>query len=345
MRNAITDIAGIRVGHAADARIASGVTALVFDRPFVAAVDVRGGGPGTRETDLLDPERTVEGIDAVVLSGGSAFGLDAAAGVVAWLAEAGRGFPVGGMRVPIVPGAILFDLLNGGDKDWGRYPPYRELGFSAAAAAAADVALGSVGAGTGARTANLKGGIGTASRRVPGTGFRVGALAAVNAFGRVTIGDGPHFWAAPFERGAEFGGLGLPAALPDGALDFPDRGLAGAATTLAVVATDAALTKAQCRRLAVAAQAGLARAIQPVHTPLDGDVVFSVATGAVPLADPLADLARLGDAAAQVLARAVAIGVFSATGLAGIAAATPGSGPTGLPPAWRDRFPDAKARG
>ncbi|MCJ2105955.1 P1 family peptidase [Methylobacterium sp. E-041] len=329
MRNAITDIAGIRVGHAADARVASGVTALVFDRPVTAAVDVRGGGPGTRETDLLDPERTVEGIDALVLSGGSAFGLDAAAGVVAWLAENGRGFPVGGMRVPIVPGAILFDLLNGGDKAWGRYPPYRELGFLAAQAASEDVALGSVGAGTGARTANLKGGIGSASADVPGTGFRVGALAAVNAFGRVTVGDGPHFWAAPFERAAEFGGLGWPGAMPDDALAFPVRGLPGAATTLAVVATDAALTKAQCRRLAVAAQVGLARAIQPVHTPLDGDVVFSVATGAVAPADPIGDLARLGDMAAQVLARAVAIGVY-------VAASLPGA--HRLPPAWRDRF-------
>ncbi|WP_375462788.1 P1 family peptidase [uncultured Methylobacterium sp.] len=342
--NRITDIAGIRVGHASAERIASGVTALVFDRPFVASVDVRGGGPGTRETDLLDPERTVEGIDALVLSGGSAFGLDAAAGVVAWLAEAGRGFPVGGMRVPIVPGAILFDLLNGGDKAWGRYPPYRELGFAAAAAARADFALGSVGAGTGARTGNLKGGIGSASALVPGTGFRVGALAAVNAFGRVTVGDGPHFWAAPFERGAEFGGLGLPAAVPDGALDFPARTLSGAATTLAVVATDARLTKAQCRRLAVAAQVGLARAIQPVHTPLDGDAVFSVATGVVPAADPVGDLARLGDMAAQVLARAVAIGVFSATRLAGIAQAQSAADLLGSPPAWRDRFPGAAAR-
>ncbi|TXN42410.1 peptidase T4, partial [Methylobacterium sp. WL18] len=218
------------------------------------------------------------------------------AGVTAWLAEAGRGFPVGPLRVPIVPGAVLFDLLNGGDTDWGRYPPYRELGFLAAAAASDDFALGSVGAGTGARTGNLKGGIGSASATVPGTGFKVGALAAVNAFGRATIGGGPHFWAAPFEVGDEFGGLGSPARVPADSLAFPARILPGSATTLAVVATDAALTKAQCRRLAVAAQDGLARALVPVHTPLDGDLVFAVATGTVPLADPVADLARLGDA-------------------------------------------------
>ena len=336
-RNRITDLPGIRVGQAEDISLLSGVTAVIFETPMVASVDVRGGGPGTRETDLLDPERTVERIDALVLSGGSTFGLDAGAGVVAWLAETGRGYPIGGMRVPIVPGAILFDLLNGGDKDWGRYPPYRDLGYAAARAAETDFALGSVGAGLGARTANLKGGLGSASAQVAGTPHSVGALVAVNAFGRVTIGDGPQFWAAPFERGAEFGGLGWPTQMPEGALDFPVRALPGAATTLAVVATDAILTKAQARRLAVAAQDGLARAIQPVHTPLDGDTVFAVSTGRLPLADPVTDLARIGDAAAQALARAVAIGVFWAHNPVGI---TPGaeSRLLKLPPAWRDRF-------
>jgi L-aminopeptidase/D-esterase-like protein len=340
LRNRITDIPGLRVGHASDVAVASGVTAIVFDAPVVASVDVRGGGPGTRETDLLDPERTVERIDALVLSGGSAFGLDAASGVTAWLAEAGRGFPVGTLRVPIVPGAILFDLLNGGDKEWGRYPPYREMGFQAAAAAAEDFELGSVGAGTGARTGRLKGGIGSASALVAGTEFRVGALVAVNAFGNATIGDGPHFWAAPFEEGDEFGGLGSPTRVPADALAFPARALPGAATTLAVVATDAALSKAQCRRLAVAAQDGLARALVPAHTPLDGDLVFAVATGAVPLVDPVVGMARLGDAAARVLARAVARGVFSAASLPGHAVAAPLSW-TGLPPAWGDAFGDA----
>ncbi|MGU3360727.1 P1 family peptidase [Methylobacterium sp. M6A4_1b] len=331
--NRITDIAGIRVGHATDPRLASGVTALLFDEPVVAGVDVRGGGPGTRETDLLDPERSVERIDALVLSGGSAFGLDAAAGVAAHLAETGRGFAIGPARVPIVPAAILFDLLNGGDKAWGRYAPYRDLGHAAAVAATRDVALGSVGAGTGAATANLKGGIGSASAAVAGLSLRVGALVAVNAFGRVTVGAGPHFWAGPYEIGGEiggeFGGLGFPAAMPADAFDWPPRkGLPGASTTLAVVATDAALTKAQARRLAVMAQDGLARAIHPVHTPLDGDVVFAVSTGRVALADPVTDLARIGDAAARTLARAVAIGVHRATVPPGWAG----------PPAWADCF-------
>jgi len=333
----LTDIPGITVGHAQDLAVRSGVTAILFDRPAVASVDVRGGGPGTRETDLLDPERTVEAIDALVLSGGSAFGLDAAAGVTGWLAEHGRGFPVGGMRVPIVPAAILFDLLNGGDKGWGADPPYRDLGRRAAEAAARDFALGSVGAGTGARTATLKGGLGSASAAVPGTPFQVGALVAVNAFGSAVVGNGPHFWAAPFEVGDEFGGLGLPVPVPEEVHAFPARVAAGSATTLAVVATDALLTKAQCRRLAVAAQDGLARALVPAHTPLDGDLVFAAATGERPLADPIADTARLGHAAARVLARAIALGVHTATSLPGVAPTPPGEGRyEGLPPAWRD---------
>src|SRR3954468_10261726 len=282
-RNLITDVAGVRVGHAGGAKLGSGVTAVVFDEPAAASVDLRGGGPGTRESALLDPAQTVEGIDAIVLSGGSAFGLDAASGVQAFLREQGRGFAVREARVPIVPGAILFDLLSGGDKNWGRYPPYREFGYEAAKSAGADVALGSVGAGLGATTVDLKGGIGSASA-VTRSGLSVSALAAANAAGAVTIGDTPHFWAAPFEQNKEFGGRGWPASFPPDALNFRSKGAPGANTTLAVVATDAKLTKAQCKRLAVMAQTGLARAIYPVHTPLDGDVVFAAALGDKPLA-------------------------------------------------------------
>ena len=313
MRNLITDVAGVRVGHAHDARLGSGVTAIIFDEPAVGGVDVRGGGPGTRETTLLDPAQTISGIDAVVLSGGSAFGLDAASGVQAFLREQGRGFAVRGARIPIVPGAILFDLLNGGDKAWGRYPPYRELGYDAAGNASRDFALGSVGAGHGANTVNLKGGIGSASAGIDGV--TVGALAAVNASGSVTIGDGRYFWAAPFEQDKEFGGCGLPSAIPADALEPRIKGGAGANTTLVVVATDAVLTKAQANRLAVMAQTGLARAIYPVHTPLDGDVLFTAATGMKPLSDPLRALAQLGAVAANVTARAIARGVYEATAL------------------------------
>ena len=326
-RNLITDIAGLRVGHAGDAALGSGSTAIVFDAPVVASVDVRGGGPGTRETALLDPAQTVEGIDAIVISGGSAFGLDAASGVQAYLREIGRGFQVREARVPIVPGAILFDLLSGGNKDWGRYPPYRELGYEAAKAAGIDFALGSAGAGLGATTVNLKGGIGSASAVTP-SGLTVGALCAANAAGGVTIGDGPHFWAAPFEQGQEFGARGWPPSIPPEALAFRSKGKPGSNTTLAVVATDAKLSKAQCKRLAVMAQSGLSRAIYPVHTPLDGDVVFAAALGAKPLPDPVYSLSELGMLAANVLARAIARGVYEAKALPF----------PGALPSWRDKF-------
>jgi L-aminopeptidase/D-esterase-like protein len=315
MRNLITDVPGLKIGHAQDARLGSGTTAVIFDQPAVASIDLRGGGPGTRETALLDPAQTVEGIDAIALSGGSAFGLDAASGVQAWLKEQGRGFAVRSARVPIVPAAILFDLLSGGDKEWGRYPPYRELGYAAAASAAAgDFALGSVGAGTGATTVNYKGGIGSASAQSR-DGSIVGALAAVNAAGSVVVDRGPWFWAAPFEQDAEFGGRGLPSPFPARALDPLTKGGARENTTLVVVATDAILTKAQAKRLAVMAQSGLSRAIYPVHTPLDGDVLFAASTGHRRLADPTMALTELGTVAANVVARAIARGVFAAAAL------------------------------
>jgi D-aminopeptidase len=326
MRNLITDVAGVRVGHAEDARLGSGVTAVVFDEPAVASADLRGGGPGTRETALLDPAQTVGGVDAIALAGGSAFGLDAASGVQAFLREQGRGFAVRTARVPIVPAAILFDLLNGGAKDWGRYPAYRELGYDAAAAAGADFALGSAGAGLGAQTVNLKGGIGSASARHEG--FTIGALAAVNAAGSVTVGDSRHFWAAPFEQGKEFGGCGPAQSIAADALQPKVKGTAGANTTLVVVATDAILTKAQAHRLAVMAQTGLARAIYPVHSPLDGDVLFAAATGKKPLEDPLRMLTQLGAVAANVTARAIARAVYEASALP-----FPGALPT-----WKDKF-------
>src|SRR5262249_39640939 len=324
-RNLLTDVPGIRVGHADDARAASGVTAILFDEPFVTAVDVRGGGPGTRETDLLDPARTVEAIDAIALSGGSAFGLDAASGVQAYLREIGRGYAVGAARVPLVPGAILFDLLNGGDKNWGRYPPYRELAYAAAERASADFALGSVGAGLGATTVNFKGGIGSASA-VAEAGFAVGALAAVNAAGSGVIGDGPGFWAAPYEQNGEFGGHGFPPKMPAKALAVRTKGAPRQSTTLVVVATDAKLSKAQAKHMAIMAQDGLARSIHPVHTPLDGDIVFAASTGARPPDDTVFGLMRLGACAADATARAVARGVYEARAL-------PGS-----LPAWRDKF-------
>ena len=308
-RNLITDVPGLRVGNAADARIKTGVTVLTADRPFTAAVSVMGGAPGTRETDLLAPDKLVQEVDALVLSGGSAFGLDACGGVMAALAEQGRGFAVGPVRVPIVPGAILFDLINGGQKDWTT-SPYPALGRAALLAAAPDFALGSEGAGTGAMTGRWKGGLGSASA-VLSSGLTVGALVAVNALGSPTVGETRQFWAAPWELEAEFGGLGLPATFP--AADDPQpRKRMGEATTIAIVATDARLTQAQAQRLATAAHDGLARALVPSHTPLDGDLVFAAATGAREMTDPLADSFALGHAAAACLARAIARAIYLA---------------------------------
>jgi L-aminopeptidase/D-esterase-like protein len=330
MNNLLTDIAGVRVGHADDAGLGSGVTAVVFDNPVVASMDVRGGGPGTREGSLLDPVATVEKIDAIALSGGSAFGLEAGAGVQAWLAEHGRGLHIREAVIPIVPGAICFDLLNGGDKNWGRFAPYRDLGYVAAAAASTSFALGSVGAGLGATVANLKGGLGSASAATP-AGIKVAALAVVNAVGSVTIGDGPWFWAAPFELNGEYGGRGMPPAFTADMLASHLKGGPAATavenTTLAVVVTNAVLTKAQAKRLAVIAQTGFARAIYPVHAPLDGDVVFAAATCEKPV-DPLFGLTELGMVAANVTARAIARGVYAATALPF----------PGALPAWKDRF-------
>jgi D-aminopeptidase len=282
---------------------------LVGDRPFTAAVHVMGGAPGTRETDLLAPDKTVQEADALVLSGGSAFGLDAASGVADALREQGRGFVVGDQTVPIVPGAILFDLINGGDKAWSDNP-YKRLGAQALAAASDSFALGSEGAGTGALIADLKGGLGSAS--AVWNGFTVGALVAVNALGRVTVGDGPQFWAAPFEMEGEFGGLGMAQGFDPTAVPLVKGGEARN-TTIAIVATDAALTQAQASRMAIAAHDGIARAIWPSHTPMDGDLVFAAATGARALADPVSTPLMLGHLAALCLARAIARGVHAAT--------------------------------
>jgi len=331
MKNLLTDIPGVRVGHAHDTTVASGVTALIFDKAVVASADVRGGGPGIRDGALLEPVNTVESIDAIALSGGSAFGLEAGGGVQAWLAEQGRGFAVGDALIPIVPGAVMFDMLNGGDKAWGRFPPYRDLGYAAAAAATdGPFTLGSVGAGFGATTANFKGGLGSASA-VMTNGVRVAAIASVNAVGSVNVGDGPWFWAAPFEQNNEFGGRGLPPSFTPDMLAMRLKGGAAATsienTTLALVVTDAILTKPQVNRLAMIAQTGFARAIYPVHAPLDGDIVFAAATGERAI-DPLYGLTELGAVAANVIARAIARGVYEAKALPF----------AGALPSWKERF-------
>lgn len=305
-RNLLTDVPGIRVGNARHATLRTGTTVVTAAEPLVAGVHVMGGAPGTRETDALAPGRLVQRADAVVLSGGSAFGLDAASGVAEALREGGRGFEAAGHRVPIVPAAILFDLAVAGP--WEE-PPWRRLGREALGAAGEAFELGTAGAGTGATTGDLKGGLGSASAVLP-WGVTVAALVAVNAVGSAVVGGGPRFHAGAWELDGEFGGLGVgagdAAALPRPAKER------GAATTIAVVATDAALDPAGAGRLAVMAHDGIARAVVPAHSPIDGDAVFAVSTGARVPQEPVAELFALGHAAATCLSRAVARGVHEA---------------------------------
>lgn len=316
--NSLLDVTGLTVGQAHDETVRTGVTVILPDTRAVCSADVRGGGPGTRETDALQPDTYVDAVDAVVLSGGSSWGLGAADGVAAALGGRGRGFAMldrPGIPVsPVVPSAILYDLANGGDKDWGEAPPYGRLGRAALDACGEPLALGRAGAGYGATAGTRPGGLGSASI-VTDDGYTVAAIVAVNAFGSVRIPNSQTYWAHALEIGGEFGGHE-----PDGrTFDAEDWGEAkinpalGQNTTIALVATDATLSSAEAKRVAIMAQTGLVRAIRPAHTPFDGDTVFALSTGRIPLADPAPfTLARLGSLAADCLARAIARGVHEA---------------------------------
>ena len=326
--NLITDVEGITVGNAEDATALTGTTVLLSGGRAIASVDVRGGAPGTRETESLRPEGLGTGVDAITLSGGSVYGLDAASGALAWLAAHGRGFrlPLSPVPLPIVPGAILFDIANGGDKNWGRESPYRRLGGEACEKAGKHFALGNVGAGLGAVAGAYKGGLGSASA-VTADGYTIGALAAVNAFGSPVMPGSSALWAWALEQNDELGGQFAPKKSQI-SLDYPGDikrpAQPAANTTIAIVATDAARTPSQARRVAGMAHDGFARALRPVHTPVDGDVVFALSTGAKPLIEPWQfHLGRIGSIAADCLARAVARGVFEAA-------------PLGRFPAYRD---------
>jgi D-aminopeptidase len=326
-RNLITDVKGLMVGNAEDLHIKTGVTVLTAKQPFIASVDVMGGAPGSRDIELLAPDKLVRQVDALVLSGGSAFGLDAASGVMDVMRSEKRGFAVGPARVPIVPAAIIFDLINGGDHQWSTNP-YPALGSDAYRSASLSFDLGSTGAGAGATTAALKGGLGSASLVLP-DGSTVGALVVANPHGHVTVPGSRHFWAAPFEMNAEYGAQGVAQnhdatiipvndkfkayAKMYGTSDHSASGSPGLNTTIAIVATDVALSKSQLKRLAVAAQDGMARAIVPSHTPLDGDLVFAVSTASRESADVATDAMLLGHAAAVCLSRAIALGIYHAS--------------------------------
>lgn len=315
-RNLITDVAGLRVGHAEDHKIRTGTTVLFGDDALIAVADVRGGAPGSRETEMLDPVNLVGRADAIVLSGGSTHGLDAASGVVAALRARGRGYRMTpeAPPAPCVPTAILFDLTNGGDKDWGDNSPYRELGRAAFEAAGEQFALGNAGAGLGARAGIYKGGLGSASA-ISGDEFTVGALVAVNSVGSPLMPGTDVFWAFPFEQKGEFGGR-RPKATLVGDLDLPaDIKVAqpGTNTTIAIVAFDADVSAVELKRLAIMASDGFARALRPVHTPFDGDIVFAVTTGKRQVGETRQhELMRLGHIASDCLSRAIARGVYEA---------------------------------
>lgn len=285
--DSFTDVGGIKVGQAHDAEVNTGVTVILPDEPIAMGVDVRGGGPGTRDTDALDPTCLVDKVHALVLSGGSVFGLAAADGVTAALSEAGVGLPFGPRALPVVPSAILFDLRNGGNKDWGAEPPYRNLGMAALKGAGLSVEHGRAGAGYGAQAGGLQGGIASASLQTQ-EGIIVSAIVAVNSFG--SVGPKKH-----------------------GVVDMPKIGLAGTNTTIGAVATNLDLDKAGCTRLAMMAQDGYARAIKPIHTPFDGDTVFAMATGEKTLERDLAStLAVVGTLAADCVERAIEKAVSAA---------------------------------
>jgi L-aminopeptidase/D-esterase-like protein len=297
MTDCFSDVPGLAIGHAHDTLINTGVTVIVPAQPMVMAVDVRGGGPGTRETDALDPSTLVERVHGLALAGGSVYGLAAADELVLLLAAAGQGLDIGpGLpRIPVVPAAILFDLANGGDKAWGAEPPYRHLTRAAYAALGSGDTSGRLGAGYGARAGSRPGGIGSVSATLS-SGYRIGALVAVNSFGEVYAG-----------------------APPEGAVPMPKRRATGPLadsagsrnTSIGAIATDAPLTRAQARRVAMMAQDGLARCIRPIHCPFDGDSLFVICTATDTGAGSDATaITEIGTIAADLVARAVRRAVF-----------------------------------
>lgn len=329
-RNLITDVEGLRIGHSNDAGIRTGVTVILPDEAAVAACDIRGGGPASRETDVLKPENLVQKVNAIVLSGGSVYGLASADGIAARMGARKQGFALreatGIPPSPILPTACLYDLANGGEKAWGEAPPYRRLGLDALEAVSADFSLGTVGAGYGANSGGLKGGLGSASV-VSADGMTVGAVVAVNSLGSAIAPGGKQFWAAPVEIDDEFGGLGSDA-LVAGAEEYRRETSPRTNTTLACIATDVTLSRVELQRVAIMAQDGMARALRPSHTPFDGDIVFALSTGKRAAGENMLRSVvamRIGALAADVLARAIARAVYEATAL-----------PDSNTPAWRD---------
>ena len=314
INNLITDVGNLKIGHAIDSKIKTGTTVILPEFPVTTSVAIHGGAPGTSDVALLEPHQTIEKINALVLSGGSAFGLDSCAGVRQWLLERNIGFKVGSAIVPVVPGAIVFDLINNGDKNWGAESPYKKLAYHACEIADKNFEIGTHGAGFGATTANLKGGLGSASTELS-NGAIIGAIVVVNSIGSTTLPNAKHFWASPFEIDNEFGGLGCPIEPNQNYSDIrlktanPD---AISNTTIAVIATNIKMSKSKCKQIAIMAHDGIARAIWPAHTPFDGDLIFCLSTGMKTLESSTNDFAEIGAVATSTLARAIARAVYSA---------------------------------
>ena len=330
IKNLITDIPGIQVGHAEDNEIGTGVTVITGDKFFSAAVDVRGGGPGTKETDMLSLENSIGRADAIVLSGGSAFGLDACSEVQDLLRQDNKGYKVGKAIIPLVPGAVIFDL-NINDKPHvniiGENSPWRKLAHKAYKSANTDFLLGSFGAGCGAATATIKGGQGSSSwSQIYSNGkkYTVGAIVINNAVGNPLLNEGPHFLSAHLEFGDEFGGYGVCNDLYDNVLRAkrlpPSIGKTeiiddiSSNTVIGVIATDAPLTRSNLKRIAIMAHDGIARSISPAHTSMDGDTIFSITTHQNIKDQALEniDIITLGARASDCLARACNRAVYEA---------------------------------
>ena len=313
--NLITDVDNILVGNAEDKNVGTGVTVLIPPIGSTAAADVRGGAPGTREVGALNPYNLVDTIDAIVLSGGSAWGLEAASSAANFIGKSGRGFKTTEniKNVPMVPAAILFDLSNGGSKDWGDTPPYNKLGIEAASKASIKFKLGNIGSGYGAKAGSLKGGLGSASFENE-EGLKVGGLFAVNSFGSVVNSETGQFWAASDELNNEFGGMGAPQDLPEDILAGSSIGhaLEKSNTTIGIVATNAKLDSKTAKRIAIMSHTGMARAIRPIHTPVDGDVIFVVSTNTFDRELTYREINEIGELGARVCSRSISRAIYEA---------------------------------
>ena len=320
-KNLITDVDGILVGNAHNKEVATGCTVITPIEGSLASADVRGGAPGTREVGALNPYNLIDSVDSIVLSGGSTWGLEAASSVANSIGGEGRGYRPSSKskNVPMVPAAILYDLANGGDKEWLKNPPYSSLGLEAVSNLSDKIELGNFGAGYGSQAGSLKGGLGSASF-VSNDGIQVGGLFAVNSYGSTVNNETGQFWAAIDETENEFGGMGVPTFAPNDVLSgtAARETLPGQNTTIGVIATNVKLDSKAAKRIAIMAHSGMSRAIRPIHSPVDGDVIFVISTGTLNKELSLNDINTIGELGARVCSRSIARGIYEADSILGI---------------------------